>query len=255
MPLLRMHDGARLRYREAGAFRSGSPPLLFVHGAGASSAVWLGMLHRLARSRRSVALDLPGHGRSEGRVQSIAAMRDAVGLTAATLCLGRSVLVGHSMGGLVALAAALEWPDKVAGLVLVGSAARIGVGEPFLRTVRDEWPRWPAFLAEGAYSPETPAEVRRRGASIACAASHEQTLADYVALAQVDFRPRLAELELPTLVVHGAHDVMALPKWGRAAAEAIPGARYLELPRCGHMPMHEQPGALAEALRAFVTSA
>src|SRR4051812_24120220 len=107
MPLFRVDNsghsgqgsGARLRYREAGAARSGSttPPMLFVHGAGASSAVWLGTLHRLARSRRCVALDLPGHGRSEGHVASIAAMRDAVGLTAATLCLGRSVLVGHSM--------------------------------------------------------------------------------------------------------------------------------------------------------------
>ena len=250
MPLFTTHDGARLRYREAGAGRAGSP-LLFIHGAGASSAVWLGTMHRLARSRRCVALDLPGHGRSEGRVASIAEMRDAVGLVAGTLCLGPSVLVGHSMGGLIAIAAALAWPDKIAGLVLVGSAARIGVGEPFLKVVRDEWARWPRFLAEGAYSPETPAEVRRRGAGIACAASHEQTLADYVALAQVDFRARLAELRTPTLVVHGVHDVMALPKWGAAAAGAIEGARYLELPRCGHMPMHEQPEALAEALRGF----
>jgi pimeloyl-ACP methyl ester carboxylesterase len=251
MPLFRTHEGVRLRYREAGAARTDSPPLLFIHGAGASSAVWLGTLHRLARSRRGVALDLPGHGRSEGKVSTIAEMRDAVGLAAATLCLGRSVLVGHSMGGLVALAAALEWPEKVAGLVLVGSAARLGVGEPFLRVVRDEWARWPTFLAEGAYSPETPADVRRRGAGIACAASQEQTLADYVALGQVDLRPRLAELRVPTLVVHGAHDVMALPKWGAAAAASIPGARLVELPRCGHMPMHEQPEALAEALRDF----
>jgi len=250
VPFLTAHAGVRLRYREAGAGRPDTP-LVFIHGAGASSAIWLGTLHRLARSRRCVAVDLPGHGRSQGRVESIAEMRDAVGLVAATLCLGPSVLVGHSMGGLVALAAALEWPDKIAGLVLVGSAARIGVGEPFLRVVRDEWARWPRFLAEGAYSPETPADVRRRGAGIACAASHEQTLADYVALAREDFRPRLGELRAPTLVVSGAHDVMALPKWGAAAAAAIPGARFVELPRCGHMPMHEQPETLAELLRTF----
>jgi 3-oxoadipate enol-lactonase len=250
LPLFTSHDGVRLRYREAGADRPGTP-LLFIHGAGASSAVWLGTLHRLARSRRCIALDLPGHGRSEGRVETIAEMRDAVGLTAATLCLGPSVLVGHSMGGLIALDAALTWPDMVAGLVLVGSAARIGVGEPFLRVVRDEWARWPQLLAQGAYSPETPAELRRRGAGIACAASHEQTLADYVALAKVDYRERPGEIRAPTLIVHGAHDVMALPKWAAAAAAAIPGARLVELPRCGHMPMHEQPEALAEALRGF----
>jgi pimeloyl-ACP methyl ester carboxylesterase len=253
LPIFTTHSGARLRYRESGAGRSG-PPLLFVHGAGASSAVWLGVMHRLARSRRCVAIDLPGHGRSEGAVASIAEMRDAVGGAAAHLCLGPSVLVGHSMGGLVGLAAALEWPDKVAGLALVATAARIGVGAPFWTVVRDEWARWPAFLAAGAYSPETPAEVARRGAGIACAASHAQTIADYEALAREDFRPRLGELKLPTLVVSGAHDVMAPAKWGAAAAAAIPGARYLELARCGHMPMHEQPEALAEALRGFVAT-
>ncbi len=253
MPFLTTHAGVRLRYREAGAARPG-PPLLFVHGAGASSAVWLGMLHRLARMRRCVALDLPGHGRSEGAVASIDEMKDAVGLVAATLCLGPSVLVGHSMGGLVALAAALAWPDKVAGLALVGTAARIGVSEPFVRILRDEWARWPRFLAEGGYSPETSADVRRRSASIACAASQAQTVADYTALAQVDFRPRLGELRTPTVVISGAHDLMALPKWGAAAAAAIPGARYVELPRCGHFAMHEQPEALAALLRDFAHS-
>jgi pimeloyl-ACP methyl ester carboxylesterase len=212
------------------------------------------MLHRLARVRHGVAVDLPGHGRSDGAPRSIAEMRDAVGVAAGTLCLGRSILVGHSMGGLVALAAALEWPDKVAGLVLVATAARIGVGAPFMNVLRDEWPRWPGFLAAGAYSPETAADVRRRGASIACAASQAQTVADFEALAREDFRPRLGELKLPVLVVSGAHDVMALPKWGAAAAAAIPGARYVELPRCGHMPMHEAPDALAELLRGFAAA-
>jgi len=250
VPFLTTHDGVRLRYREAGASRSGAP-LVLVHGAGASSAIWMGTLQRLARSRRCVAVELPGHGQSGGAIASIDEARDAVGLVAATLCLGPSVLVGHSMGGLVALAAALAWPDKISGLVLVASAARVGVGEPFLRVLRDAWPSWPALLAEGAYSPETPADVRRRSASIACAATQAQTLADYVALAAVDFRTRLVEVRAPTLVVAGAHDVMVLPKWSVAAAAAIPGARYLELPRCGHMPMHEQPELLAKSLRDF----
>jgi pimeloyl-ACP methyl ester carboxylesterase len=250
MPFATLHDGLRLRYREAGRDRPG-PPLLLIHGAGASSAVWLGVMHRLARTRRVVAIDLPGHGQSGGAPRSIDEMRDAVGLLAATLCLGPSVLVGHSMGGLVALAAALAWPDKIAGLALVASAARLKVSEPFLAVIRDQWPRMPAFLAEGAYSPETPADVRRRGAGIQVAASHEQTLADYAAIAAADYRERLGDLRAPTLVVLGQHDVIVPPKWTRGAAEAIAGARLVELPRCGHTPPHEAPDALAELLRGF----
>jgi 3-oxoadipate enol-lactonase len=251
MPFVALHGGVKLRYRESGGGRKG-PPLLFVHGAGASSAVWIGVMHRLARERRCVALDLPGHGRSGGAAASIEAMRDAVGEAAGVLCLGPSVLVGHSMGGLVALAAALAWPDKVAGLALVATSARIPVAQPLVALIEREWARWPAFQAEGAYSPETPADVRRRGASIACAASQAQTLADYRALAAVDFRPHLAAITCPTLVVTGAHDVLTPPKWGAATAAAIPGARLVTLPRSGHMPMHEAPDALVTELRSCV---
>jgi 3-oxoadipate enol-lactonase/4-carboxymuconolactone decarboxylase len=247
MPLIRLHDGSVVRYRQSGADRRG-PVLVLIHGAGASSAVWLGVMHRLARTRRSVAMDLPGHGRSSGEVTSIAAMRDAVGVVAASLCLGPAVLVGHSMGGLVALAAALEWPDKVVGLGLVATSARLGAPAPLLHLLEHEWTRWPAFVAEGAYSPEAPRELRRRGANIACAASQAQTLADFRALAKEDLRPRLGEIHAPTVVITGAHDVLAPAKWGAATAGAIRGARLVELPRVGHMPMHEAPERIAQAL-------
>jgi pimeloyl-ACP methyl ester carboxylesterase len=253
LPLISLH-GSRLRYRESGAGRPGAP-FLFIHGAGASSAVWLNVMHRLARQRRSIALDLPGHGRSEGRVDTLEAMRDAVGLAAGTLCLGRSILVGHSMGGVVALSAALEWPDKVFALVLVASSARILPSPPFLHMLEHEWARWPLFLAEGGYSPETPREIRRRSASIACAADQAQTRADYGVLAASDLRGRLAELRVPTLVVAGAHDVMVPGKHAAATAAAIPGARLLTLPRVGHFPMHEDASALAEALLAVSPAA
>src|SRR5439155_7623798 len=80
------------------------------------------------------AIDLPGHGPSEsGDVPlDMGAYRDAVGLLGATLCLGASVLVGHSMGALVAVEAALAWPDKVRALVLVAAAPRLPVDPQLL---------------------------------------------------------------------------------------------------------------------------
>jgi pimeloyl-ACP methyl ester carboxylesterase len=249
VPLIDLH-GTRLRFREAGRDRAG-PPLLFIHGAGASSAIWLGLMHRLARTRRCVALDLPGHGRSEGAVASIDEMRDAVGAFAAKACLGPSLLVGHSMGGLVAQAAALAWPDKIAGLAFVATSARIKVAQPLLDLLGKDFARWPAFLAEGAYSPETPCDTRRRGAGIACAASQAQTLADFRAVGAVDYRDKLGAITAPTLVVTGAHDLMTPPKFGASLAAGIRGARLVELPRCGHFPMHEQPDALAAAITGF----
>jgi pimeloyl-ACP methyl ester carboxylesterase len=246
VPLVSVH-GRKLRYREVGAGRPG-PPLLFIHGAGASSAIWLGVMHRLSTRRRCVALDLPGHGRSEGGAKTLDELRDAVGLLAATLCLGPSVLVGHSLGGLVAQAAALAWPDKVAALGLVTTSARIGVAPVVFENLEQHWPRWPAMVAETAYSPETPPDVRRRGASIAVNASQGQTIADFRICAATDLRKDVAGIRAPAVVVIGAHDLMTPPKWGEALASSIPSARLTRIERCGHMPMHEAADSLAAAL-------
>lgn len=250
MPFVELHGGAKLRYRESGAERGGHP-LLLVHGAGGSSASWLPLMGRLGRHRRVVALDLPGHGRSGGAVTSVEEMRDAVGLAAATLCLGPSVLVGHSLGGLVALAAALAWPDKVAGLVLVTTGARIRVSPALFQALDGGWARWPELMAEVAFSPETPGDLRRRAAALATAAEKAQTRADFEAVAAVDFRSRLVEIATPTRVISGAHDQLTPPKLSEALAAGIAGARLVTIPRAGHMPMFEQTDALAAAILEF----
>src|SRR5438552_6501805 len=108
----------RVHYADRGERRGGVVPALLVHGAGASSAIWMMALARVARATSALAIDLPGHGPSPvaGAPLTIAGYRDAVGGLAAAACLGPSVLVGHSMGALVAIEAALAWPDKVRGL-------------------------------------------------------------------------------------------------------------------------------------------
>jgi pimeloyl-ACP methyl ester carboxylesterase len=255
VPFIQLHDGTSVRYREAG----GGPgtPVLLVHGAGSSSAIWVGTMHRLVRAggipRRVVAIDLPGHGRSGGAPRSFDELLQAIGMSAAVLCLGRSILVGHSMGGLLTVAAGLSWPDKVAGLGLITTAARFQVSSRLLRKIDEDWTHWPDFLRELAYSAETHVDVRRRSASIASdGATQAQTRADFDICQQHDARPRLGELLSPALVVTGAHDQMAAPKYGAELAEGIPGARHVVLEACGHFPMHEQPDRLGQALTAFV---
>jgi pimeloyl-ACP methyl ester carboxylesterase len=252
VPFLSAH-GHRLRYREAGRPDGAATPVVLVHGAGASSAIWLGIAHRLGRTRRVVALDLPGHGQSPGRAESVEQMRDVVGLACAALCLPRAILVGHSLGGQVVLAAGLAWPDKVAGVGVVTSGAKLKVSPAIFEALRpDAWPRWPELLAQAAYSPETPADTRRRGAGIACAASREQTEADFRAAAAFDARAALPGLSPPLLVVTGEHDLLTPPRWGQALHDAVPGSRLAPLPACGHMPMHERPDDLTRALCEFI---
>lgn len=243
---------AKVRYRESGReTRNQGPPALFLHGAGGASTIWITTLHRTARAARGVALDLPGHGRSTGAIHSFDEILNAVGATAATLCLGRAVLVGHSLGGLVALAAALAWPHRVAGLVLVSTAPRLKVSRRIFEAI-DQWTGWPDFLAETGFSPETPRELRRRGALLAGGADREQTRRDFEVCQTRDVTDELGALRCPTLVISGDDDWLTPPKWAELLAERIPGAQRMRLPRCGHFPMFEAPDETAGAIVDFL---
>jgi pimeloyl-ACP methyl ester carboxylesterase len=221
--------------------------VLLIHGAGSSSAVWMTVLARLGRLTRAVAIDLPGHGPSpsppadaSGRVEpSLAALRDACGALAAALCLGRAVLVGHSMGALVALDAALAWPDKVAGLVLCAAAPRLPITPEAAQVLRDDAARFPTWLAERALSPAAKPAVRRGFVAAGIATTREAAAADYALIAATDLSSRVGGLTCPVVWIDGADDTLV---------PAAPGRRgeVITLPGVGHLTPIEAPSAVAE---------
>jgi pimeloyl-ACP methyl ester carboxylesterase len=214
VPFARCHRAGRVHYAERGEARPGRLPALLIHGAGASSAIWMMVLARIARATRAVAIDLPGHGPSPVAEKGDAdnapgallhAYRDTAGELAALCELGRSVLVGHSMGALVAIEAARAWPDKVAGLVLCAGAPRLPVAPELLDIIRDRYPDFPAWLAERALSPSAKPALRAFVAA-GVAAPREVTLADFAAVAAADLSAQLAGLACPAIWLDGADD-------------------------------------------------
>ena len=238
------------------------PAVVMVHGTALDHSVWQWQSRYLAHHGFSVlAVDLPGHGRSpgtpretiEGIADWIAALLDSAGLE-------RAAVVGHSMGGLAALEAAVRHPARVERLALLGVSAPMPVGEPFLAAARDDSPA--AFDMQSVWS---------HSRNSALAASPVPGIALLGASRRLNGRSRpglqaielaacqrwqppmeaIRGLQVPTLVVAGRRDQMTPAKAVAALAAAIPGARLVTLD-CGHSMMSEAPRETLAALRGFL---
>jgi pimeloyl-ACP methyl ester carboxylesterase len=155
------------------------------------------------------------------------------------------------MGALAALACAARHPERVRALALLGAAARMPVHPDLLAAARDDLPGAAALIAKwghGAAAARDPAvtgAAERRLAASAPGVLH----ADLAACdAYAEGPAHAAAVACPALLVLGAEDRMAPAKAGRKLAEAIPGARVVDLADCGHMLMAEAPDAVLAAL-------
>ena len=213
MPFARCHSAGRVHYAERGESRADQGwPFLLIHGAGASSAIWMMVMARLARASRAVAIDLPGHGPSPAFEDkphpTIADYCRATGELAALTGLGRSVLIGHSMGALVAIEAALAWPDKVAGVVLCAAAPRLPVSRDLMKVIDEDYPHFPAWLAERALSVSAKPALRRAFVAAGVVAPQAVTRADFQAIAGTDLGARLQAIRCPIVWLDGADDAI-----------------------------------------------
>jgi pimeloyl-ACP methyl ester carboxylesterase len=257
-------DEARVFLADQGRpFDAAKPTLLFVHGAGMDHSVWpLQARHFAYRGHNALALDLPGHGRSDGELlTAIEAMADWLARLIDALGLARAGLVGHSMGALVALACAARSPRKVDRLALLGAAPGMPVHPALLEAAARPEPLGSRMICDWGFGPAGHFGGHRSPGS--------WMLGHALALLGRSTGPRLhtdlaacdaygsgladaAKVACPAVVIAGALDRMTPARQGAKLAEAIEGARFVSLPSCGHMMMVEQPDATRDALDGFL---
>ena len=244
------------------AFDPARPAVLLVHGAGMDHTVWQLPARWLAWHGHSVlAVDLPGHGRSEGPVLgSVAELAQWLGRAMDAAGVERAAVVGHSMGGAIALEAAAALPERVTRLALLGTAPAIPVNAALLETAREASER--AYQMMTAWAHGAAAKMGGHpvpglwmtGGSLALFARNAPGVlaADLAACAEwTSGREAAARVHCPALVVTAAGDIMTPPRDGAELARLIPGARTVTLPDCGHMLVAEQPDATLDALIGF----
>jgi pimeloyl-ACP methyl ester carboxylesterase len=217
-------------------------PVVFLHGAGGSHAAWWNAA-QLLTGAQVFALDMPAHGQSSGQGRdSVPAYAEVVAGVLDALNLPAAVLAGHSMGGGIALWLALHQPERVKGLILAGTGARLRVHPDILQAAKEGRAVGSAAVLGGR------ASITPRPAN----AAPEVVYGDWVACDTFDVMKQLGAIHCPALVIVGANDVMTPPKYAAYLANNIAGAKLLTVEGVGHSPMVEKPGEVAAAMQEFI---
>lgn len=266
-------NGTELYYEVQGD----GPPLLLIPGLGTGGGYFKLSEPLLRRTCRTILVDPRGIGRSDKReadfvaetwADDFAALLDHLGLASAHV-------LGSSHGGCMAMAMADRHPEKFRSLILVGAfaeldralalnfqlrikmASKLGLGEE----IADHVALW-TMRREFLDSPRG-----QEALGVLLGAVRQNTPERYIALCrsilhwgrklpgqekEPTFSAKLAGFRMPTLVVSGDSDHMIPASFSRHIAERIPGARFVEMPQCGHIPFLEQPEQVAEIIAGFV---
>lgn len=226
--------------------------LLLIHGAGSSHLTWPAALRRLPDTA-VYSLDLPGHGRSRppGRHAVADYAQDVIDFITA-MSLQNVFVLGHSLGGAIAQQVGLAAPPAVAGLILLGTGAKLRVSPQILAALEGEFTTAVDLLNQFYWGsqPDAALMTANRHSMLSCAPA--VMLGDFVACNTFDLREKLPKISLPTLVISSQNDQMTPPKFGQYLAETLPNAEFTLLDEVGHMMMLEAPEAVARLVQRFL---
>jgi pimeloyl-ACP methyl ester carboxylesterase len=250
---------------------AGEATLVFLHGWGSSGRMWLDSFDWVSDLGTCLALDLPGHGRSArppfdwfSLENLVVVVRDLL----AGMGVAKPVLIGHSLGGALALAYAATQPDALSRLVVVAPAVSGRV------VLYARWAFHPAFFGplraiSSIVRPAAALSLRSRLLRWAAArliqpfrlrdledyiqSDPQASLATAVIAARSDLTDSLGSICAPSLIVVGRQDLTVPPEEGRRAAQRIPGSLLVELPT-RHHPFNERPDLFFPILRSFLQS-
>jgi pimeloyl-ACP methyl ester carboxylesterase len=271
----RIH-GHDLAYRIAGR----GPALLLLHALSSTSGAWQGVMPALAKRHTVIAPDLPGHGASEGPASdySTGGLADAVRDLLLTLGHERVTVVGHSLGGGVAMQFAYKYPERCERMVLVSAG---GLGKEvagFLRVFAVPGvDRVVGLFLDARFQPTVmkAASLLKR-ARVPLPKSAEAWWDSYASLTQPEARRAFFRIlraginvngqresatdrlylaaAMPTLIIWGERDGIIPVSHGRAAHEAIPGSILEVFEGAGHFPHHDDPDRFVRTVLDFVAS-
>ncbi len=250
-------------YTGGRAFDPALPTVVFIHGAEHDHSVWALQSRYFAHHGRSVlALDLPGHGRSEGPpLGSVEALADWIPTVLDAAGAKSAALIGHSMGSLIAVECAARYPERITRIALVGTAFPMKVSQELLDATRDEEPVAQDMVnvwshAAYAHYPSNPGPgfwVIGENLRLMQRQKPGVMHVDFAACnAYGNGIVAAGKVQCPALLLLGKRDIMTPPRATKDLASALRDRRTVEIPGSGHALMAEKPDEVLDALVGFL---
>jgi len=255
-------NGLKIRYLESG--KGNDRHILFIHGLGSSADRWLGIPDALSANFHTVALDLPGFGKSDKPTTmdyTIENFRKTIADFINTINDGKTSIVGHSLGGYIAAEVAIQ-NSQVERLVLIDSSGMLKKPTPLLEEylkvamnpTKDKVRKvFEQMVADPARIPSKLVEdfisrINSPNAKYAFKSTLQNSANTQIGLGRL----KLIE-NIPTLIVWGAEDKVIPPEHSRLFKEAISNSQIKIIQDAGHAPFAEKPDQVCEILRNFLT--
>ncbi len=229
--------------------------LIFIHGSGGDHSLWSLQYAKLHKHYNIVAVDLPGHGRSKGSGENdVGNYCLWVRKLLDVLRLNNPILVGHSLGAAITLQFALNYPQKIKGIITVGGGLKMPVNPSLLEFLRANPAEAIDLMCKFSLAKENRPQFIALLKKSLSQANIDVLYSDLSACDKLDLAEEIGKIAVPALVICGTEDKMTPPDFSRQITENISGAKLCLIEGAGHMVMMERPKEFNEALNKFALS-
>jgi len=249
--------GSKIHYLEFISRKPGrNLPIVFIHGSGGNAGPWQKVMEGLTEDYTSLAVDLPGHGGSDGEgMKSIAEYSNFMKDFLDALGIERAILGGHSMGGAIGQDFFIRYPRILKALLLIGTGARLRVLPEALEMNRQmAFGEIPSKFYPWGFAESTSSEIIAEGEREWAKTSPQVRYYDFLACDQFDIMGEMEKIRVPTLIVCGKEDRLTPVKYSDFLKKNIAGSRIEIIEGAGHMVMLEAPQTLGEKILNFLES-
>jgi pimeloyl-ACP methyl ester carboxylesterase len=230
--------------------------IIFFHGAGGSAVFWQAQVEGLAVRANTLAIDLPGHGKSDGKGKDkVEDYARAVANFMKEINVPNPIPCGLSMGGAIALQLLLDCPDLLRAGILLNTGAKLKVAPEIFDLLGKDYNGYIEMIGRlvASKSPNSDQIAPFKENSARC--KPEVTLGDFRACNRFDVMQRIASITLPVLVVSAADDQLTPPKYGEFLENMIPNACRSHIEKAGHIVPMEKPEEFNSVIIKFLDRA